>query len=197
MIEVEFPEEVGKQAQRTIQRNVVTLRNKYGFIQNSSNDPDGGLRLFTFQRRLLNDTDFNEVRDFYIASNHGAEGFLFDDWKDNSVTAGYIGTGDNSEDTFDLIRRYEITTVVDVDRRIYYPDHANMTVYLDDVENSNWSWTDYQLVMDSAPGTDVVITATFDFWVPVVFNAELSNVNDYLSVSDYGQIVLQEIIPDV
>lgn len=198
MIDVEFPEEVGKQAQRTIQRNVVTVQNKYGFRQNSSNDPDGGIRLFTFQRKLLNDTDFNEVRDFYIGSNHGAEGFKFDDWKDNNVDEGYIATGDASEDSFDLIKRYEITTVVDIDRRIFYP--SNIQVFFDDVEQvSGWSWnaTTFQLDFTSPPGNNVVITASFDFLIPVIFSAELTNVNDYLAVSDYGQIILQEFIPDV
>lgn len=198
MIDVEFPSEVGKQAQRTIQRNVITVQNKYGFRQNSSNDPDGGLRLFTFQRRLLNDTDFNEVRDFYIGSNHGAEGFQFDDWKDNSIDEGYVATGDGIEDSFNLIKRYEITTVVDIDRRIFYP--SNIQVFFDDVEQmSGWSWnaTTFQLDFTSPPGDTVVITASCDFLIPVIFNAELTNVNDYLAVSDYGQIILQEFIPDV
>jgi len=200
MIEEIFPADVGRQAQRSIQRNVLTVKNKYGFQQNSSNDPDGGLRLFTFQRRLLNDTDFNEVRDFYIGTNHGTEGMLFQDWKDNSIVDGYIATGDGVEDSFNLIKRYEISTVTDIDRRIFYPDAID-AVYFDDVEQvSGWSWnsTTKQIDFTSPPGNTVIITVDVDlFYVPVVFSAELSNTNDILSVSDYGSIVLQEIIIDV
>ena len=201
MIEELFPVEIGRAFTRSIQRNVVTVRNRYGFIQNSSNDPDGGLRAFGVNRRLISDSDYNEIRDFHIGTNHGAEGFLFKDWKDYAVTEGYIGTGDGSEDSFDLIRRYELGTGVDIDRRVLYPVGDDLdAVYFDDVEQlSGWSWNTTTKQIDfTSPVTDtVVITADFEFYIPVIFAAELSSSNDYLSVNNYETINLQEIIVDV
>lgn len=195
-----FPEEIGRTAQRTIKRNAVVVANKYGFRQNFSNDPDGGLRVYNFPRRLLTDTDFNEIRDFFIGTNIGTEGFLFTDWKDNQVDEGYQATGDGVEDSFNAIKRYELGTGVDIDRRIYYIDDTTLRVFFDTVEQfSGFSWNSTTLQVDftSPIGSGVVYTASFDFYVPVVFATELANTNDYLSISDYEAITLEEFIPDV
>ena len=191
---------MGRIANRIIIRNAVKVANKYGFRQISSNDPDGGLRVFDFPRRLITDSDFNEIRDFYIGTNIGTEGFLFIDWKDNDVDEGFQAVGDNVEDSFDAIKRYELGTGVDIDRRIYYIDDTTLRVFFDDVEQfSGFSWNSTTLQVDftSPIGSGVVYTASFDFYVPVNFATDLANTNNYLSVSDYDSITLEEFIPDV
>lgn len=197
MIEEIFPEEVGKQARRNIQANKIQLINRFGFTQIVSNEPDGGLRTFSFNRRLLSDTDFNEVRDFFIVTQ--GEGVLFKDWKDYSISGGYIATGDASEDSFNLIKRYEVGSY-SVDRRIFYPAAID-AVYFDDVEQvSGWSWnsTTKQIDFTSPPGDGVVITVDVDlFYVPVYLQGDLASSSDFLSVTNYEGILLKEILIDV
>lgn len=198
-INEEFPSDVGKGARRQIQRNVITITNSYGFRQQSSNDPPGGLRMITFERRLMQQDQFGVIRDFYLASSQGAEAFLFEDWLDYFTVGNFLAIGDGSTTSFNLIKRYKKGSAT-VDRRIYYPKASNIQIFFDGVEQTSgfsWNATTFQIDFTVAPGNGVEITTNFQFKIPVVFNDSLTSLSDFSDRGGYDRIVLQEIMPNV
>lgn len=115
-----------------------------------------------------------------------AYGFRFRDYSDYQVTGQPIGTGDGNDTTFQLVQTYT-SGDYQFTRTITKPVTASVKnadgnavantvhVYLDDVEQMS-GWTcDHAtgiITFDSAPALNVVVTADFDFDVPVRFDID-------------------------
>ncbi len=116
---------------------------------------------------------------------HGrAHGFRYKDWDDYQADGDLIGTGDNSEKNFQLIKSYTYGSYT-VYRTVKKPVAGTTRIYLDGVEQlSGWSivTTTGIVTFVSAPGVGVLITADFEFDVPVRFDIDRLSVN----LDDYG-----------
>ena len=125
-------------------------------------------------------TQLDELRAFFLARKGRAYGFRFKCWQDFQATAQEIGVGDNSETEFQLVKKY-ISGVNVFTREIKKPVEDTVTIYIDDVEQaSGWSvdLTTGIVTFSSAPATDEVITADFEFDVPVRFDTDELNFSD-------------------
>jgi len=114
--------------------------------------------------------------------------FRFKDWNDFEVTDAEIGTGDGDLTAFQLVKRYDL--VFEVIRVIQLPVEGTVeiTVGGDPIDEADFT-VDYNtgmLTFDTAPAADEVITATFEFDVPVRFADDALTVS--MTMVDLGDI---------
>ena len=149
--------------------------------------------------------DLAAVVAFFEARNGRLHGFRFKDWADYksclpSQAAGpmdqALGTGNGALTTFALLKRYTSGAQSWV-RSIGKPVAGSVRIALDGVEQmSGWSVDTATGVVTFAtpPGTGVPITASFEFDVPVRFDADTLDVTlDLERLGSITSIPLLEI----
>lgn len=120
---------------------------------------------------------------FFRARRGKAIGFRFKDWSDFSATNQIIGTGDASDTTFQLVKSY--TSSVTVDRIINKPVSGTVQIYKDgvlQVSGVSVNTVTGLVTFTSPPANGVVITANFQFDVPVRFDTDKLDI----SLDTYG-----------
>jgi len=128
------------------------------------------------------------IKKFYVARQGVANGFRFKDFADfTSAVNGRdahvntdveIGTGDASDTTFQLIKKYTDGPTTR-NRTITKPVAGTLVISFDDVSQpSGWtvSTTTGIVTFTSAPGAGVSVKAGFEFDVPVRFGEEVDDV---------------------
>jgi uncharacterized protein (TIGR02217 family) len=97
-----------------------------------------------------------------------------EDWTDYQATEQLLGTGDDVQTQFQLVKHYASGSVIEV-RTITKPVAGTVKVYLDNVEQlAGWSvdTTTGLVTFSTAPMLDVEVTADFAFDVPVRFDTD-------------------------
>lgn len=120
-------------------------------------------------------TKLTSLVDFFMARKGMAVGFRFKNHDDFEGTDEAIGIGDAVETDFQLVKNYSTLA-----RNITKPVADSEIIYLNgalqDISVFELDYTSGIVTFDSPPGDAVVITATFEFDVPVRFDT------DYLPV---------------
>lgn len=129
--------------------------------------------------------DLATVRNFYIARSGCAYAFRYKDWMDFSSSANgmgavvntdqQIGTGTGAQTTFQLVKKYTNGPST-VTRTITKPVADTTVIALNGVNQaSGWAVNTSTGVVTftAAPGAGVVVTAGFQFDVPVRFGKEI------------------------
>jgi uncharacterized protein (TIGR02217 family) len=133
-----------------------------------------------------NPDDIAAILNLFMTVRGPWAGFLYKDWEDYATTdthrrhgtpaPSYIGLGGDGITEFQLSKRY-VYGSFGFDRPIYKPVADTVKIYFNGIEQeSGWevSQATGMIYFSSAPGAGVVITATFEFDVPVRFvNARL------------------------
>ena len=136
-----------------------------------------------------------ELLEFYESRNGPLYGFRFRDPLDN-IAETYIGRGTGGQSEFDLIKSYGEAPHAYV-RRITKPVDGTVVAFIDDVETA--VSVDYQrglIQFETPPYLGAVITASFEFDVPVRFASEsLDIVLDDFGATQIQDIPLIEILP--
>lgn len=144
--------------------------------------------------------DIDAVIAFFRARRGRAVGFRFKDWSDYRVTGGNIGIGDGTTIFFQLRKQYTSGSVT-VGRDITKPVAGTLTVYVDAVQqtlNTDYAVDTTTGVIEfaTAPANAAVITADFEFDVPVRFDTdELDIMMQTPSLGAWSNIALIEIRP--
>lgn len=126
--------------------------------------------------------DFARLKAWFLTCRGAAVGFRFRDFADFTSRADgvspptaadqVIGTGNGSQTIFQLVKRYPLAAGVEHVRDIRKPVAGTVRVALNNVEQTT-GWTVDPatgiLTFETAPGAGVVITAGFEFDVPVRF----------------------------
>lgn len=172
---VRLPEEIerGAQGGPAFQTSVITLgtgreqRNVDWSAQRCSFDISYGIQY---------KEDFVEVVKFFYARLGKARGFRFKDWSDFDATDEQIGVGDGTNKIFQLVKNY--TSLVQYQRKITRPVTGTVAVRVDGVVapftvNINTGVVTFV----TAPAEDVIITADFEFDVPVRFDSDKLNLD--------------------
>lgn len=132
---------------------------------------------------------FQEVIKFFYARRGRLYGFRFKDWSDYEATDELIGTGNGTDTQFQLQKTYSDAGGSYV-RFINKPVTGTVTIYVDDVEVDAADYTvDYTtgvVTFDAAVGNGDVVTADFEFDVPVRFDVDKADVE--LLWSDAGSV---------
>ena len=123
---------------------------------------------------LKNQAQLDVLIAFFRARKGRAYGFRFKDWTDFKATDELLGTGDDSTNTFQLIKLYPSGSAVE-SRTIAKPVAGMVQIYFDGVEQlSDWSVdvTTGIITFTTPPAQDVDVTADFEFDVPVRFDTD-------------------------
>lgn len=134
---------------------------------------------------------------FFRARKGRANGFRFKDWSDYKATGQTIGTGNGTNKVFQLIKTYESGSVYET-RIINKPVSGSVSVYKNSVLQSESAYSldtsNGVITFIAAPANNVVITADFEFDVPVRFDTDrLSAILDSYGVTSWNDIPLVEI----
>jgi uncharacterized protein (TIGR02217 family) len=123
---------------------------------------------------LKNQAQLDELIAFFRARRGRAYGFRFKDWTDFKAAGQLLGTGDDAEIQFQLVKHYPSGGVIEV-RTITKPVTGTVRVYLGGVEQlSGWSVdvTTGIVTFTAAPAAGVQVTADFELDVPVRFDTD-------------------------
>lgn len=133
--------------------------------------------------------DYQAVIAFFYARMGRAIAFRFKDWSDYQAAGVNIGTGDGTTKTFQLRKLYGTYA-----RKITRPVTGTLKVYV------NGSLTSVSLgalgtfTFAAAPASGAVITADFEFDVPVRFESDLMQVElEWAGAGSIPDIVLLEV----
>lgn len=138
----------------------------------------------------------DELIAFFRARKGKAHGFRFKDWTDYKVVAQVIGTGNGSQTAFQLVKTYTSGGVTET-RTIAKPVAGTLSVYKDGVlQGSGFSLNTVtgMLTFSVAPANTVVVSADFEFDVPVRFDTDrLSASLETYGVHAWTDIPLIEV----
>ena len=128
---------------------------------------------------LKTQAQYAELIAFFRARKGKAYGFRFKDWSDYSALTQTIGTGNASLKTFQLVKVYASGSYGE-SRTISKPVLGTTKIYLGGIiQTSGWSvnTTTGLVTFTNAPGNGVVVTADFDFDVPVRFDTDEMSIS--------------------
>ncbi|PRY23533.1 uncharacterized protein (TIGR02217 family) [Aliiruegeria haliotis] len=147
--------------------------------------------------------DLAAVVAFFEARNGRLHGFRFRDWADYksclpsqspAPTDQGIGTGDGETSGFQLLKTYPSGAQA-WSRSIARPVSGSVQIALDGVEQvSGWSvdTTSGLVTFDASPGAGVLVTAGFEYDVPVRFDSDTLDVT--LDIERLGSITSIPIV---
>lgn len=143
-----------------------------------------GRHRFRLRKALQSSSEAAAIKAFGLGRRGSLHSFRLKDWADfttasdgvsaHSGTDVIIGTGDGTEDTFQLIKVYDAAGDAPYQRTITLPVSGTVVVTLDNVATTAFTLSaDGQVVMNSAPTSGVVVRAGCEFDVPVRFASEV------------------------
>jgi uncharacterized protein (TIGR02217 family) len=145
---------------------------------------------WTISYNTRNKSDLAILNAFFIARRGKAYGFRFKDWSDYQAINASIGIGNGTATTFQLIKIYSDTASSYV-RSIKKPVSGTVKIYLNGtLQSSGYSvnYTTGIITFITAPSSGVVITADFEFDVPVRFDTDQANISISLPNSGGGWV---------
>lgn len=180
--EVQLPSDIafGARGGPLFSTDIVTT---FGGNEQRNANWSAGLGLWNVAHGIKTASQLSALIAFFRARQGRAHGFRFKDWTDYSVTGGNIGTGDNSETGFQLRKQYT-SGAVTYNRDCKKIVSGSYTIYVDAIEQTEGGSNDYTMDVDtglitfnSAPASMAVITADFEFDVPVRFDTDHFNAS--------------------
>ncbi len=142
------------------------------------------------------ETQWQALIAFFRARRGKAVGFRFKDWSDYKAESVQIGVGDDSTTEFQLVKIYSSGPVA-VSRDITKPVAGSVDIYVDSVlqvSGVSVDTTTGVVTFTTPPATDEVITAEFEFDVPVRFDTDEMAVSmDSFDAGNWSSIPLIEV----
>ncbi len=180
--EIRFPENIsyGSTGGPEFSTDIVTTHN--GCEQRNVNWSRARAR-YNIAYGVRSNEQLTELITFFQARKGKAIGFRFKDWSDFTVTNQEIGIGDGKKMTFQLIKTY-ISGKDKHTRMIKKPVHGTIKIYLDNEETEKYSvnYSTGEITFTKPPAKGTIITASFEFDVPVRFDTDYLNA----SIDNYG-----------
>jgi uncharacterized protein (TIGR02217 family) len=125
-------------------------------------------------------SDLDALREFFYVCKGRAIGFRFKNHDDYQGTTEKLGDGDGSTVAFQLVKIYTSGGET-LTRKITKPVDGTVSVFIDDVEQGESIWsidlTTGIITLDTAPSSGEVVSATFQFDVPMRFDTDYFPVN--------------------
>ena len=124
---------------------------------------------------VKNENQMRRLLAFFRSRRGKAYGFRFKDWLDFTGSREMIGVGDGKTITFQLIKTYIDDGGYTEVRKIRKPVTGTARIYVGGVERiDGWSvnYTTGMVTFTIAPATDIIITADYEFDVPVRFDTD-------------------------
>ena len=202
--EVRFPDDISRGARGGPERRTQVVELASGDEERNASWADSRRR-YDAAYGIRRADDLAAVIAFFEARNGRLHGFRWKDWGDYRsglpsapVTPidQALGIGDGDTETFQLVKRYESGAQAWV-RRIVKPVAGTVRVALAGVEQlSGWSvnMTTGIVTFATAPAAGVLVTAGFEFDVPVRFDTDRLDVTwDLDRLGSIASIPLVEV----
>jgi len=194
-VETKFPDSIafGSVSMPEFNTDVIIMKN--GSEQRNINWDSCRLK-YNVLNGIKSTTELAELLTFFRARKGKAIGFRFKDWSDYSASDQNLGTGDGVETDFQLVKKYTSGSTT-YTRKITKPVSGSLTVYIDDIENTDYSidLTTGIITFNTAPAVSEIITADFEFDVPVRFDKDVLEISmDSINSGKVKEIALVEII---
>lgn len=152
----------------TYRYNTTIAQNGSGAEQRNSNWSQP-LASYQIGDRTLNRIELNRLIQFHHNRKGAWQPFLFRDWCDYKAVRSRIGLGTGGRTAYQLRKAYPIESVTSY-RPITHPLASTVVVYLDGVPSNAFSIADGgQINFEIAPAPSTIITADFEFDIPVRF----------------------------
>lgn len=130
------------------------------------------LRAYSVGLAITSQADLDDVHALFLLARGQKNGFRFKDWTDYRGTFELLGTGDGSEDEFQLRKGYTYSGNT-VYRTITKPVAGSLTAYVDGSPAAATMDTTTGIVtFDTPPASAKEVRATFEFDVPVRFSSD-------------------------
>jgi len=204
--DVRFPLDISRRAHAVIARRTEIVVLGSGHEQRNARWRDARRR-FEIGYGIKTIDDLHEVIAFFEARRGRLHGFRFRDWSDwkscpplRQPTAAdqVIGTGDGAAVSFQLVKSYGSGSA-SFTRPVTLPVIGSLRVAIDGVEQaSGWSADGLtgQLTFDDPPPAGALITAGFEFDVPVRFDSDELRIDlEHFRAGGMPDIELVEIRP--
>jgi uncharacterized protein (TIGR02217 family) len=189
--EVQFPPKIAYGAMGGSEFNTSVTETLGGFEQRNINWSIARGR-WDVSSGLKTKADMETLQAFFHARFGKAYGFRFKNWMDYQAMGQNLGIGNGSQTAFQLKKVYE-SGGYEYIRTIKKPVSGTVKIYKDSLIQSSGVTVDHitgLITFDSAPASSVIVTADFEFDVPVRFDT------DNLSVRlDRGNIFVWDAIP--
>lgn len=140
-------------------------------------------------------TDFMDVVAFFYTRQGRARGFRFKDWSDFEGISEQLGTGNGTQQDFQLVKNY--SSIVTYSRKITRPVTGTISVTLDGTPTAAWSLQPLGIIRFTvAPTAGQIVRASFQFDVPVRFDTDELEINletfDAASIRSLSIVELRE-----
>ncbi|WP_253299753.1 DUF2460 domain-containing protein [Wolbachia endosymbiont of Chironomus riparius] len=180
--EVRFPENISYGSTGGPEFSTEIVKTHNGYEQRNINWSNARAR-YNISYGVKSNEQLLELITFFRARKGRAIGFRLKDWLDFTTIDQEIGTGNGKQTTFQLIKIY-VNSQDKYIRTIKKPVYDTVKIYLNSKEYSEYSvdYSNGKIMFMNPPKKDTIITANFEFDVPVRFDT------DYLSTSidNYG-----------
>ena len=194
--EVRFPDNISRSARGGPKRSTQVVELASGDEERNASWANSR-RVYDVAYGIRKSDDLAAVVAFFEARNGKLYGFRFKDWADyksclpsqiSAPTDQAVGTGDGATVDFQLVKSYASGGVSWV-RKITKPVTGTVRIAVGGIEAaSGWTvdTTTGIVTFDAAPGAGAVITAGFQFDVPVRFDTDQLDVT--LDIERLGSI---------
>lgn len=192
--EIQFPPDIsyGSSGGPEYTTDIVTCHN--GYEQRNVNWEQARAR-FNVAHGVKTKAQLETLVAFFRARKGRAHGFRFKDWTDYQAVGQVLGIGDGIATQFQLVKKYTSGGVSET-RAISKPVAGTVKVFKNSVLQTGVSVdsvTGY-VTFTVAPATGAVITANFEFDVPVRFDMDkLSARLESYGVHSWQDIPLVEV----
>jgi uncharacterized protein (TIGR02217 family) len=171
-VEVKFPDSISFNSSSISEFNTDVITMKNGLEQRNINWSKCRLK-YNVVNGIKTSSEILELISFFKVIKGRAIGFRYKDWTDYKAVGQVLGTGDGTSAEFQLVKKYS-SGGVEYNRTITKPVSGSLTIYLDDVETTDYTidLTTGVITFNTAVGLDVIVKADFEFDVPVRFNSD-------------------------
>jgi uncharacterized protein (TIGR02217 family) len=198
--EVKFPSEISKKAAGGPVFQTAVTQLASGKEQRNVNWQNARAK-YVISIKSLSEIDSKKLLEFFYARQGAAYGFRFKDWLDFEAQNQILGTGNNIKTSFDLVKNYINTTInnlnINYARRISKPVQNTVSVFVNSIKITSGFTINYEngtINFSTPPITDAVISANFQFDVPVRFAAdELKIAYENIANNSAKEIELIEV----
>lgn len=194
-VEIQFPADISYGSSGGPEYTTDIVSSQGGYEQRNIHWEQARAR-FNVAHGVKTRTQLEALIGFFRARKGRAHGFRFKDWADYQAVAQLLGTADGVATEFALVKHYTSGAVVET-RRISKPVAGTVQVYKNGVlQNAGVSVDTVHglVVFAAAPTAGDVITASFEFDVPVRFDTDrLSARLEAYGVHSWQDIPLVEV----
>jgi len=176
-LEYQFPAYVSEGSRGGPGFSTTVFTSQTGFEQRNSNWSLSRAQ-YDVSYGIRSKEDLDDVLDFFYVMRGRATGFRFKDWGDYQIAEGNIGTGDGSEDTFQIVKKYTVSsttytrtiTKIVANSLVVKVNGMTKTVITDYTVDMNTGVIVFESGDIPAMGEEVTVTCEYD--VPVRFDVD-------------------------